>query len=743
MSNLLDNNADLESVSFAGLFGAKFAVSDHKKQGVSKIVIPRIQRDYAQGRDTNSVKRVRERFLSAIKEKLCEEKSLRLDFIYGDIDESGVFTPFDGQQRLTTIFLLHWYALQKLPEKSSEQRDLLLGFTYETRPSARRFCEGLANGTFDVDVGADKCISDQIRNHAKFVMSWNSDPTVRGMLCMLDAIGAEFASIEGLWDKLVSKNLIQFYVRPMKDMGLTDKLYIKMNARGKPLTNFEHFKAEFEQVVEKCDEAMRKEIALKFDTKWADAFFAYRDKKQDIVDDALLHYFKFVCQLICWQEEIPFEQFGGDEFKLVHLYSGQKKRVEFFRDMMDCWVRQNGKQVDSQFAPKIQDSFFSGNEHVDGKVSLFREDVDLINSLMHSDGIRERLLLFAVTIYLRTGTINEQPFKCRLRALRNLLYNSQDEIRPEKMKSIFDEVEQLILNGTLPLGKNGLNANQKKDEARKRSAIEKCPEVRSSIECIEDLPQFRGGLAVIDEKNFDKCKQFSALFSPGVDWCQIQRAMLTFCDCSQLSGRNRCFGSSQLKHVQEMFKPSTQRTNFGGTAYALNRLIAKIDDNDVNGSLETVIANYLANPGKMDWRYYFVKYLESVSCWDYNGKYLWWHRRRGYSFQPTYFEESPYEITALHREQLNGKNWNWFLLVLWDKLDKLGTVSASLNDFAYSGDLLEVEGKAKVVVDALNDHFVLKTSKGPIEIKVAQSDEGIDIEDRVEVMIKEILAVVG
>ena len=75
---------------------------------LAKIEIPKIQRDYAQGRD--SEKEVRKRFLDAIFESLSKNEPMEMDFIYGAIDEKEkVFTPLDGQQRLTTLFLLYWY----------------------------------------------------------------------------------------------------------------------------------------------------------------------------------------------------------------------------------------------------------------------------------------------------------------------------------------------------------------------------------------------------------------------------------------------------------------------------------------------------------------------------------------------------------------------------------------------------------------------------------------------------------
>ena len=44
--------------------------------------------------------------------------------------------------------------------------------------------------------------------------------------------------------------MITFQLLKLDEFGLSDDLYIKMNARGKPLTNFETFKARFGQDLE-------------------------------------------------------------------------------------------------------------------------------------------------------------------------------------------------------------------------------------------------------------------------------------------------------------------------------------------------------------------------------------------------------------------------------------------------------------------------------------------------------------
>lgn len=99
-------------------------------------------------------------FLNALKQSLDEKKEVRLDFIYGDIVD-GCFQPLDGQQRLTTLFLLHWYAYMKEKRCNEENRELLLKFSYETRISSRDFCKALVENCIEINIQQDR-ISDII-----------------------------------------------------------------------------------------------------------------------------------------------------------------------------------------------------------------------------------------------------------------------------------------------------------------------------------------------------------------------------------------------------------------------------------------------------------------------------------------------------------------------------------------------------------------------------------------------------
>jgi len=84
----------------------KYSFQDLLKQG--KIRIPKIQRDYAQGRLNKNINEIRKVFIHQLLLVVKGKKgATELDFVYGS-NYDNAFEPLDGQQRLTTLFLLHW-----------------------------------------------------------------------------------------------------------------------------------------------------------------------------------------------------------------------------------------------------------------------------------------------------------------------------------------------------------------------------------------------------------------------------------------------------------------------------------------------------------------------------------------------------------------------------------------------------------------------------------------------------------
>ena len=157
-------------------------------------------------------------------------------------NQTESFIPLDGQQRLTTLFLLYWY-IGSVELRNRDDLKTLMGllkkFTYETRASSRRFCEKLVETKLDFKNEP----KEEITNLSWFFKSYQKDPTVNSMLNMLNAIHEKYAELDKP-DLYVKLNQLQFYILPLNGFNLTEELYVKMNARGKQLTDFENFKAD-------------------------------------------------------------------------------------------------------------------------------------------------------------------------------------------------------------------------------------------------------------------------------------------------------------------------------------------------------------------------------------------------------------------------------------------------------------------------------------------------------------------
>jgi hypothetical protein len=220
-----------------------------------RVRIPVIQRDYAQGRD--SAEEVRDEFLDALHSALAREPGdqalpLNLDFVYGHTEGQAGFAPLDGQQRLTTLFLLHWYLAWHDGEYADFAGFIRDGdssrFGYAIRPSSREFFDALSGWAPDTTARGDSPPAALVRDQNWFFEAWNDDPTIQAALAMLDAIHRRFCGTRGTYTRLActERPYITLHLLDLERFALADDLYIKMNARGKPLTPFEHFKAQLE-----------------------------------------------------------------------------------------------------------------------------------------------------------------------------------------------------------------------------------------------------------------------------------------------------------------------------------------------------------------------------------------------------------------------------------------------------------------------------------------------------------------
>jgi len=274
----------------------------------NKIVIPLIQRDYAQGRREEEKKA--RKFLEAILDGMNSKNGLNLDFIYGDSSKDNKFIPLDGQQRLTTLFLLYFY----LSLKDNEAIDLKSKFTYEVRASSTDFIEELIKNKNNLSV---MNLRISIEKSNWFFLSWNNDLTVISILNMLELIEKIFsnASFSDL-EKITFDTLL------LNEFNLTDELYVKMNSRGKPLSNFENFKSEFEKSIEKRFENNKVEefnFKSKLDNEWLHIFWEVSRYNPAKADSIYYDFFSNITLFFALKDINTLDEF--DLFK--HSYTNQ------------------------------------------------------------------------------------------------------------------------------------------------------------------------------------------------------------------------------------------------------------------------------------------------------------------------------------------------------------------------------------------------------------------------------------
>ncbi|PJC96452.1 hypothetical protein GQ37_022530 [Janthinobacterium sp. BJB1] len=245
---------------------------------IERVEIPIVQRDYAQGRPEAA--HIRDAFLQTLHDHLARDGAdqsarLNLDFVYGShVADRNSFAVLDGQQRLTTLFLLHWYCANKDGQFDEFRRQFACGghsrFSYATRPSAAEFFDALVREPCTLPATGVMLNRNVVDSHW-FFLSWQLDPTVQGCLNMLDAIHTVFGDCDGLYERLTTEGRITFEFLDLEHFGLSDDLYIKMNARGKPLTPFENFKAWL--IGHHAGGARPEEFDRKLDQEWLDVFW--------------------------------------------------------------------------------------------------------------------------------------------------------------------------------------------------------------------------------------------------------------------------------------------------------------------------------------------------------------------------------------------------------------------------------------------------------------------------------------
>lgn len=574
-----------EQINFKALF---------RRHG--QIRIPMIQRDYAQGRPSEV--EVREEFLRALEVALKRPADdpflpLNLDFVYGSVEHgsSSRFAPLDGQQRLTTLFLLHWY-LSWVDDRLETFRELFQAdgrsrFSYRVRPSSGEFFDGLVEYTPDARPGAITELSAWIKDQPWYFRNWRLDPTIQSSLVMLDAIHGRFATSAGLFERLISEDQpsITFQLLDLEDFGLSDDLYIKMNARGKPLTPFETFKARYEQVLASQFVGEKRKIgdqefsvaefvARRIDTAWADLFWARRDTATNLYDEVVMNIFRCVALVSRDPESGDYAQDAGylRNQNWTPGYSMFQNKgwldrsfTEILISLLETWTSSRG------FSTLPSDRYFDEKKAFN-RLTLGPAKLTMTEFLLAAG--------YCLFIWKHETDLDPQAFEEWMRVVHNLAVNSYIE-RAEELRNTARGLRELLAHSTgilefmSQLGEkdriSGFLDLQVKEEALKAALILDHDGWRPLIEKAEGHGYFKGqidflldfsgvseawkangGCHLDDAAHLRLQSQFSTylakaetmfhghgLFDLGA--FRWQRALLSLGDYLLISGRNKSF----------------------------------------------------------------------------------------------------------------------------------------------------------------------------------------------------------
>lgn len=670
--------------------------------------VPMIQRDYAQGRPSEA--EVRHAFLGTLEAALRKSADdpalpLNLDFIYGSVERDNGqtrFLPLDGQQRLTTLYLLHWYlAWQDDAWAAFKQVFLCEGrsrFAYSTRPSSNEFFDALvsyhpAAAPSDVpDLGA--LIVDQ----PWYFRSWRLDPTIQAVLSMLNAIHKRFSASEGLFARLLDEDqpAITFQLLDLDNFGLSDDLYIKMNARGKPLTAFEMFKARYEQELESQlpgetfalgGQAFTAAdyVARCLDTNWADLFWKHRKKGSDLYDDAFMNVFRAVA-LVSRDPESP--QYLEEVGKLRKGFNPPSYNDFHSRGWLDeSFTRALVDLLDAWCGP-------------DGELRQLLPDTRYFNesaffSKITSDGANlsyiELVQFVAYALFIsahQSGGLDAKAFQEWMRIIRNLavntVYNRIDDFR-RSVQGVLGMLEHaadiLAHMAQAERAATGFSGLQLDEEKQKAQLILAHDDWRPLLDRAETHGYFRGQIGFLLDfagvtarcadsapESWDRSEHVGcqAAFSRNLDLAgtmfsaeglvdpgeyRWQRTLLVLGDYLLPSGRNRSF---LVNATTEEASWKRLLSGAGEHAMASRDLLKALFNRlspgtDIADQLDSVIKD----ADNLDaWRHAVV---DCPSILDYCDRMMIRFDERGH-------------IYLLKRSQMNGTHAELFTFYLYKKL---------------------------------------------------------------------------
>lgn len=616
-----------------------------------KIKIPKIQRNYVQGLNYE----IRTKIISDIFNSLNKNEIIDLDVIYGTL-EGEYFIPIDGQQRLTTLYLLHWYIYEIVENKENEDA-INFEILYETQKYTQEFFETLKNNT-EYLRNANKDNKDKGEQFSKIIKNsiwyykskWDNDTTVQASLQMLDEIVKNYLELKGKKIKNQLKN-IQFScnIIEAKDEIDPNELYIKMNSRGKQLSNFEDYKAYIEKLGNEMyeEDKMTEEEYISFcvnmNNKWPNiinSFYDYNyEKLGDIKVEEQFYNIIRLYIIFFFTEQYCIDEVNKDKKKKITELLSAKKQKYDLDDEDEKRIKDNKNNFFENLT-KIMDNVEILHQYKEDSIinisELWKDEIENVK-----DELSNLLKYYAIMKYFEKVTdFEDETFYYWLRIIRNLIeikghiqISAEDNAKSpyyrtfKDIKNLADQLEKYpmirnyFVNITFEDSKLEVNEHTKKWfelEKTKAELSEKSEEWKNEIIASDKIKYLTGRTKFIfdyaknDIEEFKKYRKvINEIFNDEEikDSNLLQRAML--CDDEYFY-----FVKDGRFYYTFLNFDDTDNTNVWKVA------LNNVEDNSIREKFKEFIDNELINTNSTinklnemidnynqinTWKYYFIK----------------------------------------------------------------------------------------------------------------------------------------
>lgn len=449
------------------------------------VVVPPMQRDYVQGRRDQKSRDVSEGLICALVNAIKLNKKCHLNFVIGTRNDDDSVFLLDGQQRLTTLFLLHFY-IALMSNRLNSFRDLVtdkdggqLRFRYETRFTTQTFLDSLLNCE---PSRMPNDIELFIRQSNWYVPDYDDDASISSMIDVLARFHKKFerANFESLYEQLFDRRSITFFFLLDEAIDSPHDHYIKINSRGKRLTDLELFKSSFYAALDKHNElqSISSELQEKLDDTYPEFLWQLfagenRGPQVDRLIRSLIH-------TVFWTNELL--SLGKDEAAersktSVLLYSFEydesllKKSCALFMHFMDSIM--TVKETD--------DGFF---------------DAYIKSSLIdtQADSYPSRTFLYCLAI-CASQEMDVFNFKKWTHFLRNVVFNDDGIDGFEDVYARCQQFASLIQFDLNTIGVERLDKFRRdllRQELEKASWIANEEDLKAITEIEQQLPFFNG-----------------------------------------------------------------------------------------------------------------------------------------------------------------------------------------------------------------------------------------------------------